>query len=176
MKRLKLILPILIATSGMANIACLRTSAVSYKTSASPTPIVLSNSNANAGLYALDETKPPPTKSVRVPANVMWFDTGIFLKERQKFSITAEGRWWLGKISCGPLGTVKTDQNALLSYVNLGALVAKVGDEAFIIGDRMQMPSPGTGNLYLSINAAPKKFKVNKGSLHAWITYGTAPE
>src|SRR5688572_12723018 len=60
----------------------------------SNTPIAnVSNANANANLYAMDATTPPETKTVRVPANVEWFNTGIVLQEGQKFMSTAEGKW-----------------------------------------------------------------------------------
>jgi hypothetical protein len=175
MEGLRFILVILVATSGFASLSCLSTPAESLEIEVAPTPQHASNSNANANIYALDDLKPPETKTVTMPANVMWFDTGVALKEGQKFVITAEGRWWLGDSSCGPLGTDRTTGDALLPNVDLGTLVARVDDESFIVGDKMSMLSPRTGNLYLSMNAVPAHFKDNKGAIRVHISYGTAP-
>lgn len=106
----------------------------------------------------------------------MWLDTGIELKEGQKFMIVASGQWSVGKNSFGAIGTVQDCKKCIVPEANLGALVAKIGNEAFIIGDRMQMPSPGDGRLFLSINDTPNQFSDNRNHIVATITYGTRPK
>jgi len=130
------------------------------------------NSNANANLYAFNESLPPTSEEFNVPANVMWFDTGVTLEKDKWVMIQAKGEWSYGKGFFDPEGKLNyLRQDALLDRVEVGALVGKVNDETFYIGQRMHMPGTGGGKLYLSINDAPGSFADNKGSLKVYVTY-----
>ena len=169
-------LTIFIFAHDLINIACGPSSATSVSPPASSTPpatsLNVSNANANANLYALDEPKPPSTKTVNVPANIMWFDSGIDLLENQKIMIIGEGKWSIGKYSSGPMGTIRDCKDCIVPNAYLGTLVAKIGNEAFVVGDHMQMPSPQTGRLYFSVNDVATRFKGNRSSIKVTIVYG----
>lgn len=130
------------------------------------------NTNANARTYALDESVPPITKEVEVPADVMWYDTGVNLEDGKKFMIQAKGEWSFGKALVGPLGEIGVmRRDALFPAGDIGTLIGKVGDEVFYIGDRIEMPGGPGGRLFLSINDQPDSFRNNKGKMHVFITF-----
>ena len=165
----------LVTATVLVNVSCVSTPTDSNLTVTVPRPASsqISNSNSNANVYALDEVAPPLSKTIEVPASVMWFDTGINLEQDQKFMIVTEGQWSVGRYSSGAIGTTRDCKSCVVPEASEGELVAKIGSEAFVIGERMQMPSPDTGRLYLSINDVASAFKDNRGSINATITYGT---
>ena len=131
------------------------------------------NANANVSSYALNEVHPPSSKTVEIPANVQWVDTGVDLRAKQKFMIVASGSWSTGKYTSGPIGTPGECYGCIVPEGSRGELVAMIGKESFVIGDKMQMSAPIDGRLYLSINEFPNQFQDNIGKVSATVTYGS---
>jgi hypothetical protein len=107
-----------------------------------------------------------PTK-VTVPANVLWVDSGLTLKQGQGFTIRASGLWSnTGPPALGPDGFIGTlFPGTLLPSANLGSLIGRVGDQLFAIGESLDGTSPGDGKLFLAINDTPSTFADNEGEL-----------
>jgi len=115
------------------------------------------------------------TRTVIVPGNAAWTDTGIEVIQGQAIEFTAEGRISLQKgnpqADCGPDGYDLVTIQQPLTEKNLGALIGKVviavivtkdeetgeerTDEAaelFYIGARSRVDMPAKGRLFLGIN------------------------
>lgn len=115
------------------------------------------------------------TRTVVVPGNVAWTDTGIEVFQGQRIEFTAEGRISLQmgnpQADCGPGGyDLLTLQQPLIEQ-NLGALIGKVviavtvikddktgaerteeAAEIFYIGAENRVDMPAKGRLFLGIN------------------------
>lgn len=115
------------------------------------------------------------TRTVVVPGNAAWTDTGIEVIQGQAVEFTAEGRISLQKgnpqADCGPDGyDLMTIQQPLTEY-NLGALIGKVviavtvimdektgeekteeAAEIFFVGAGNRVEMPAKGRLFLGIN------------------------
>lgn len=111
-----------------------------------------------------------PTK-VSVPANVLWFDTGVTLKKGEHFSIAAAGLWSnIGTPALGPDGSRGTLlPGTLLPSASLGSLIGKVGDVVFPVTGKFEGTSPAGGRLFLTINDTPSTFEDNQGELQVRI-------
>jgi len=121
-------------------------------------------------LAASDETR-----TVIVPGNAAWTDTGIEVIQGQEIEFAAEGTLSLQRgnpqANCGPDGyDLRTLQQPLIDQ-NLGALIGKVvigvtvikdkntgqekteeAAEFFYIGTRSRVEMPAKGRLFLGIN------------------------
>ncbi len=110
-----------------------------------------------------------PAKPVRIdlPATVEWFDTGVDLSAKQPIELTASGQWSnAGAPARGPGGFAGyLYPGTIVASSPLAALVGRVGQTTFTVGERYSGPSPATGRLYLSINDVSGKFGDNQGSL-----------
>ena len=109
-------------------------------------------------------------RSVVVPANVEWFDTGIDVRASVVFmlQIDATGQWTnaAGGQPVGPrgYGTLKLP-SATAPNQPFASLIARVDQTTFGIGDRFRKRSPATGRLYLSMNDIPGTFGDNTGEM-----------
>jgi len=115
------------------------------------------------------------TKTVVVPGNAAWTDTGIEVIQGQEVEFAAEGTLSLQKgnpqADCGPDGYDLRTLQQPLSNRNLGALIGKVvigitvikdaktgqekteeAAEFFYIGARSRVEMPTKGRLFLGIN------------------------
>jgi tetratricopeptide (TPR) repeat protein len=113
-------------------------------------------------------------KEVSVPAQVMWFDTGIVLDKGAKIYIHASGQWSDGGQPTrywGANGTGDPWTGTIVPDANLDALVGKVGDVTFTVGESYSGSSPSSGRLYLSINDVPNSFSTNTGAMSVEISY-----
>jgi len=107
---------------------------------------------------------------VRVPANVEWVSTGIYVEEGQTIFLVTHGtaitgpinQWGIGSKS-GPDGQVwnlgcgqyeGAPPPCALDDAPYGALVGRVGPygEPFLIGGSTSFTAPASGNLYLVVN------------------------
>ena len=115
------------------------------------------------------------TRTVVVPGNAAWTDTGIEVFQGQELDFAAEGRISLQKgnpqADCGPDGyDLQTIQQPLVGR-NLGALIGKVvigitvikdvktgqekteeAAELFYVGSAGRIAMPARGRLFLGIN------------------------
>jgi tetratricopeptide (TPR) repeat protein len=113
-------------------------------------------------------------KTVSVPGQVMWFDTGVTLAQGAKLDIRASGQWSDGGQPTrywGPGGTGASWPGTIVPSANLDALVGKVGDVTFPVGASYSGNSPAAGKLYLSINDVADSFSNNSGSMSVEISY-----
>ncbi len=101
------------------------------------------------------------SKSVTVPANVPWTDTGIDLIAGDKLHITATGTVdFSDKTGVGPAGTERGWKDTVLALsvpsAGRGALVGRVGSDPaalpFLIGANGTVTVPVAGRLFLSVN------------------------
>jgi hypothetical protein len=122
---------------------------------------------------------PPPTietREVLVPANEMWFDTGLTVKKGAQLNIRASGEWSDGGVPLrfwGPNGTGDPWPGTIVPAANLDALVGKIGTSKFLVGDSFSGRAPQSGNLQLSINDTPDSFSSNKGSMRVEVSYSS---
>jgi len=110
-----------------------------------------------------------------------WQDTGLRVKKGQRLSIDCSGMWavapenesqrWPGT---GPEGHGnhpgekihrKGDAKKELPGVPFGALLGKVSDAIFLIGDQREIVAPAEGAFYLVINDYPFYRHDNRGGL-----------
>lgn len=109
------------------------------------------------------------TEPIRVPADVEWVSTGIFMEEGQTVSLFTQGLVITGTPNIykgsksGPNGQVwnlgcgqyeGAPPPCALDNAPYGALVGRVGPfgEPFLIGGAPTFVSPASGNLYLAVN------------------------
>jgi tetratricopeptide (TPR) repeat protein len=114
------------------------------------------------------------TKRVSVPADAMWFDTGITLAKGAKLDIRASGQWSDGGLPLhywGANGTGNPWPGTLVASANLDALVGKIGNVTFLAGESYSGNSPASGKLYLSMNDIPNSFPGNLGAMDVEISY-----
>jgi hypothetical protein len=114
------------------------------------------------------------TKELVVPAREMWVDTGIVLTKGAKLNIYASGRWSDGGKPVrfwGPNGTGNSWPGTLSDAANLDALIGKVGDATFLVGESYSGSCPQSGRLFLSMNDFPGYFSNNSGAIKVKISY-----
>ena len=102
---------------------------------------------------------PANARSVVVPSNVQWTNTGITLSPGQRLRFEASGEVRLnltGEETAHPAGGLKPRNaaRAPMPSVPVGALIGRIGNgEPFAIGDQTQaLDMPGSGRLFLGIN------------------------
>jgi len=124
--------------------------------------------SAAAGMRAV-ATLP---RAIEVPASASWVDTGIEVTQGAELEITASGQWSnAGPPAKGPGGfDGYVHPGTVLASAPLAALIGKVGEEMFAVGERFAGRSPATGRLYLSINDTAGTFGDNQGVLKVTIT------
>ena len=103
------------------------------------------------------------SKSVTVPANVAWTDTGMDVTAGDKLHIKATGTVdFSDKSGVGPAGAERGWKDTLLalnvSSAGRGALVGKIGNDPaalpFFVGADGTVTVPVAGRLYLGVNQA----------------------
>jgi hypothetical protein len=109
---------------------------------------------------------------VRVDARAGWCDSGHVLQAGHRYLVRrGEGLWSnAGEPSFGPEGRGPWE-GTIIAGAPLGALIGRVGDASFVIGEGPGFTSPATGPLYLSMNDVPGTFDDNQGSVEVYI-YG----
>lgn len=115
-------------------------------------------------------------KVISVPADVLWVDTGINLRKGDKFTIDASGQWSDGGEPIrywGPNGVGESIPGTVVPSANLDALVGKVGDVMFQVGETYSSVSPSSGTLYLSFNDLPHSYPGNLGTVTVDVSYSS---
>lgn len=110
---------------------------------------------------------------VRVPADQMWYDTGIDVTGKF-IQIQYESGMWRnapGAPLCDGEGKVgyEDTKKLILPSGNLSALIGKVGNKIFFVGNFYD-GKPGDGELYLSLNDKEGYFYDNSGALYMNIS------
>lgn len=111
-----------------------------------------------------------PGKNVVIPANVMWFDTGIDVTDGLSLKYRS-GTW-----TSGGEVLIWSDANGsgswpglLLPNAPFRGLIGKVGSNIFFAGNGYE-GKPGVGRLFLSINDKPDTFDDNQGQIEVAIS------
>jgi len=99
-------------------------------------------------------------KTLTVPGQTRWLDTGVDLAMRQVFEISVEGKiQWNknGNQMCGPAGASPYTRwgNKPIPGINTGALIGKIGADStdyFYVGAGQQAVAFASGRLFLGIN------------------------
>lgn len=109
-------------------------------------------------------------KQIEIPANVMWFDTGIDTTGRAVSVEYVSGEWTNGGDK--PIYTDCMGSGSWPGLIVKGApfrsLVGKTAAGMFFVGSQHDVQN-GKGHLFLSINDVPDKFDDNQGSLSVII-------
>ena len=116
---------------------------------------------------------PVTAQVLLVSAKQQWLETSIFLNKDEKFEAAARGTWTNGGGTpqmVGPQGWSSVHISSTLAPgLPLGALIGKVGDKIFLIGDQFQGTSPAAGNLALAMN--DNDFSDNEGTMRVTLTF-----
>jgi beta-lactam-binding protein with PASTA domain len=117
-------------------------------------------------------------KTVTVPAEVQWTDTGIDLLPGDAFSVRAAGAWSSSPNlpMCNRDGYPDSATPGLsLQGARRGALIVRIG-ASVALASPFTAPSPARGRLHLGMNDDPGRFGDNIGELRATIICAfTAP-
>ncbi len=109
---------------------------------------------------------------IRVPANVEWCDTGINVRRGQRIAIGAQGRWnYRGEPAFGPDGARERLDTTLFPRAPLAALIGRVGDQVFLVGQGGQSQAASEGRLFLSINDVSGTFGDNSGFMDVYVQF-----
>jgi hypothetical protein len=116
---------------------------------------------------------------LNIPANNMWFDTGLDVTNKIIQIKYESGTWSNDGVEshfCDGEGFIPESQdfrdvlpNLLVPNAPLGAMVGRTSGEPFFVGNTYE-DRPGDGHLYLSINDRPDSFDNNAGSLRVVVT------
>jgi hypothetical protein len=125
---------------------------------------------ANPG-HPVSPPRAPDRVELNARADQMWIPTGIELTKGQRMTISAQGTWSnAGAPDKNPDGYVNYKYpGTILADADLASLIGRVEDSIFPIGKRSENASPGTGELFLSINDTPDSFGDNQGLLRVVI-------
>jgi hypothetical protein len=111
------------------------------------------------------------TRDVTIPAQQMWVDSGITVSRGQTLNIQASGRWTNGDPPFGPNGGGHTWPGTILASADIGALIGKIENDIFFVGENYSGRAPASGKLSLCINDVPGTFSDNSGVINAHISY-----
>jgi hypothetical protein len=136
------------------------------------------------------------SKTVTVPGNQEWTDTGISLTEGQALQIKASGTVGVCGPECAasPVGTPfsgklgagrdcgeiaydaasEVGKQFIVPGVNCFAMVFKVGSSGvpFPVGKKLKTTAPVSGELFLGVNDQAGEFGNNSGSWSATVKVG----
>jgi len=97
-------------------------------------------------------------KTIVIPGNTQWVDTGINVRSGQVVNFSSSGEVQLspnGDDKAGPAGSLlgRNEVRAPMASALAGALLGRIGNgRAFGIGDQTKISMPGSGRLFLGIN------------------------
>ncbi len=115
-------------------------------------------------------------RTVEVPADQEWVDTGLHLHEGDVLRISATGTiHYTSSKTCGPDGGERDWKDFLrplpVNDVGRGALIGKMGEEgvvqAFFVGENAEFTAERAGRLFLGIN--DDNYQNNSGRFQATV-------
>lgn len=126
----------------------------------------------NKGEYSVKiEPIQPSVKTFQIPANVMWFDTGIDTTGKTITIRYVAGTWTNGgdiPVWADAKGSGSWS-NVIVPGAPFRSLVGKTNEGGFYVGDYHEIKN-AHGHLFLSINDVADKFSDNQGSITVSIT------
>lgn len=122
------------------------------------------------------EATPPPSKEakqrIKIPATVMWVDTGMDITGKHVHIQYESGQWSNSNGS----GNIFNDgwgsgswPGVIVPNAPFRSLVGKVGSTTFLVGNEYD-GRPGNGTLYLSMNDKEGFYDDNVGALYVQVT------
>lgn len=118
-------------------------------------------------IFLMTNCKIGITQNYIISAKQKWVDTQIDLKQGQKISISSRGEWSNGggnPQQTGPAGFAGLFLNSTLApNLPLSALIGKINNSTFLIGEAFTGMTPTDGRLFLSMN--DDDFSDNNGQL-----------
>jgi hypothetical protein len=115
----------------------------------------------------------PFTKRISVPANQMWFDTGIDITGKLVRIDYVSGQWRIAPTAGFNDGNGRRpfagQRLLVVPEADLASLVGKTYDGAFFVGNSYE-GRPGSGRLYLGVNDIPGEYSDNNGVLYVSVT------
>jgi hypothetical protein len=113
------------------------------------------------------------SKRIQVPANQIWFDTGVDVTGKAVCIQYETGMWTSGgddpKYSDGNTGTSPWP-GLLVPDLPIRALVGKTDAGPFFVGNHKE-GDLGSGHLYLCMNDVPGRYEDNTGSITVSIGF-----
>lgn len=107
---------------------------------------------------------------IRVQGDAEWCDTGLRVQQGQRISIGAQGQWgYLREPAYGPAGARQRIDNSLYPRAPLAALLGRVGERIFPIGQGGEFEMPSDGVLHLSMNDVSGSFQDNSGHMDVYV-------
>jgi hypothetical protein len=133
------------------------------------------------GVYSVRSKPEPPhiprvvfSKQLEVPANKLWFDTGIDVTGRHVTIKYDKGEWTNGgdnpQWSDGNGAGVSRVPDLIVPSGKVRELVGQTADGHFSVGNFLDFTGK-RGKLYLSINDTEWTFKDNQGALMVTISF-----
>jgi hypothetical protein len=127
------------------------------------------------------------TVNLDIPANVLWFDTGIYVTQGQhimffpgfgSYNLQDNNPNW-DAMSFGMYGIseIICDTNCIINGQNYGMLVAKIGEgQPFLVtSDSSDFIIAASGELYLAVNDCVDCYANNSGNFDIIIDLHNAP-
>jgi len=106
-----------------------------------------------------------------VPAKLQWVATPVNIHAGEQFEATAKGTWTNGganpQFPSADGWTSVFSAGALAPNLPIGALIAKVGDQVFLMGSNFKGKSPAAGQLFLAMN--DDDFSDNDGAMNVTL-------
>ncbi|MCS6818028.1 MAG: LecA/PA-IL family lectin [Blastocatellia bacterium] len=142
--------------------------------SARPAQELATSAPTPAGAVALPRYT---ERTVKVPANQEWIDTGIDVVEGQKLRLAVSGRIRVSATQeVGPEGIEREDPDRLMPHHPSGAVIAVIGDdndEFLFIGPAAEIVAHRRGRLFLTVNEGT--LRDNSGEFLVRIQVGEPP-
>jgi len=122
-----------------------------------------------------------------IPANVLWFDTGIYVNQGQHLLIfpgyamynlqNKDPNWDAMSFTMMGVKDEPCDNNCVINGENYGMLVAKINDgQPFVITmDTSDLIIPANGELYLAVNDCLDCYENNSGVFDVVISLFNGP-
>ena len=131
------------------------------------------------GVSSCSKSRTHKTVVLEIPAQTMWFDTGLDVTNKT-IEIKYESGTWSNDGAethfCDGEGFIPEGKDfrdvipkLLVTNAPLGALVGRTNGEPFFVGNTYEN-RPGEGRLYLSINERPDSFGDNAGSVRIAVS------
>jgi hypothetical protein len=132
------------------------------------------NGNAVATTGSAPSGSGADQRTITVPANQQWVDTGLNVRQGEMIFFSPSGEIHFGpsaEHTAGPAGSTTglIERRAPLPTALAGALIGRIGNgRPFGIGDQASIPMPATGRLFLGVNDV--NFRDNSGFFTATIS------
>lgn len=125
--------------------------------------------------------------NLAIPANVLWFDTGIYVNQGQRIIFVpgfgsynledGNPNWNANSYGMFGVSDMICDNNCVINGQNYGVLVAKIGEgqEFLVTSNSSNFIIPANGELFLTVNDCIECYPNNSGTLDVVIYLQNVP-